>query len=183
MPDFQTMMLEFNKNMPELFLLVQGISFTLGIILFVRVMFKLRKAADYRSMMYQPTELIGPMVGIFIATVLIYAPSMMDATTATFFGGVENMLDQEFEDSRYSRSSAVIKAVLTIIKFVGLISFIRGWTLMLKATDQGSAGQGFFGKGLVHIIAGVFAWHIWWTVQLIAGTFGIPLADLLEGRA
>lgn len=173
MADLQMMMTALNQNLPEIQAMIRGLAFTTGIILFTKVMFKLRRAADYRSMMYQPTELIGPMVGIFISIVLIYAAAFMQLSANTLFDRSQ-LLSLDFNThAAFSNNQAVATAVFMTLKTVGMIAFIRGWVLLLRATDQGSAGQGLVGKGIMHIISGVLAFHFWWTVQVLAGTFGI----------
>lgn len=177
MVDLQSMMLTFNQNLPGMFQLARGAAFTVGIILMVRVLFKLRRAADYRSMMYQPTELIGPMVGVAIASALIYWPVYMDAVTDTVFARGEILSPSFNSGSYFGRNAEIAEAVLGVLKLIGLIAFIRGWLLLLRATDQGSAGQGFAGKGIAHIISGMLAWHFWWTVQMLGNTFGINMVE------
>lgn len=75
--------------------------------------------------------------------------------------------------------AAAIKGVLTFIRMIGYIAFIRGW-LMLNAAGQGQAKDGMIGRGLTHLGGGVACINITIVAKILAATFapGIPLSVL-----
>jgi hypothetical protein len=72
---------------------------------------------------------------------------------------------------------AAMTGVLTFMRLVGYIAFIRGW-LMLNAAGQGK--EGMINRGLTHIVGGMACIHIDIFARMIAATFipGIPLSAI-----
>ncbi len=58
----------------------------------------------------------------------------------------------------------MIEIAFEVIRLVGIIAFIRGWYYLVHPGEQG--GQITVGKGLTHIIGGIFAYHMGATVTV-----------------
>lgn len=65
-------------------------------------------------------------------------------------------------------------SIVTFIRLLGYIAFIRGW-IIINDYAQGKQ-QASLGKGLTHLIGGVFAINITATAGVLANTFapGVP---------
>lgn len=65
-------------------------------------------------------------------------------------------------------------SIVTFIRLLGYIAFIRGW-IIINDYAQGKQ-QASLGKGLTHLIGGVFAINITATAGMLANTFapGVP---------
>lgn len=67
-----------------------------------------------------------------------------------------------------AQTAAAITGVLTFIRLIGYIAFIRGW-LLINQSGQGK--EGTLGRGLTHILGGVAAINVQITAQILANTF------------
>lgn len=73
-----------------------------------------------------------------------------------------------------AQTMAAMKGVLTFIRLVGYIAFIRGWLLI---NQYGQGKEGTLGRGLTHIFGGVAAINVTVTATILANTFapGVPM--------
>lgn len=65
-------------------------------------------------------------------------------------------------------TKAAIEGVLTFVRLLGYIAFIRGWFLV---NQYGMGKDGTLGKGLTHILGGVAAINVQITAGILSNTF------------
>lgn len=67
--------------------------------------------------------------------------------------------------------------VLTFMKMVGYLAFVRGWLLLVAA---GNGKDGTLGKGLIHIFGGVALINVTFTAKLVGNTIapGVPIPGI-----
>jgi hypothetical protein len=113
-------------------------------------------------------------VGIFLFTLM----GMLEAVTVTMSMGSGPGSALIGQVSGSGTMAAAITGVLTFIRLIGYIAFVRGW-LMLNQTAQGK--DGVMGRALTHILGGVAAINVKTTAYMLAATFapGIPISTFL----
>lgn len=169
-PSALQMLQNLAASIPALQDLVASLAYLIGLSFVGNALYKLRMIGDYRHMMSQPTDLKGPMGSLLIGVILLYLPSALDSVTYTLWNKAEGLMayspttgTPEFEE--------IVNVMFQIIRFVGLVAFIRGWMILAKLGDH--SNQGGIGKAVAHIFGGVMAYHIDATVYVVMATFGL----------
>lgn len=165
--DLVGMIMTFSESLTGISFLLTGLCYILGVLFVLRGIFKLRIMADHRSQMFQPMEVGGPLVSIFVGAGLIWWPTLMDTVTYTFWGATSPL---DYRPAFGSDFDQVWEVILKVMQIVGLIAFIRGWSYLTKVGEQGA--QGMLTKGLTHIIGGVLAYHMGAVIHVVMTTFG-----------
>jgi intracellular multiplication protein IcmC len=165
--DLAGMIMTLGQSLPAVYYLVGAISYITGIILVAAALYRLRKTGDHQSHMVNPVGLGGPLANLLLAVGLIWWPTMLDTITTTFWGTNSPL---GYTPPFANDYQGVWNVIVNIMKIVGLIAFIRGWYLLSRAGEQGQ--QGMIGKGLTHIVGGIFAYHIEGTLSVLMHTFG-----------
>ena len=101
--------------------------------------------------------LFGPVAFFLGGAALIFLPSMLGALSTTAFGNSNILQYIQFDPFSVYNSMGII------IQTAGLIWFVRGCVLLVYSSEP---GEEHGPKGLVFIVAGVFAMNF-------AGTVGV----------
>jgi len=165
--DLVGMIINLGDSLTGISYLLSALSYLLGVILIVRGVFKLRVMADHRSQMFQPMEVGGPLVSMFVGAGLIWWPTLLDTMTYTFWGSTSPL---DYQPGFGSDFDQVWTVILQIMKIIGFIAFIKGWYYLTRVGEQGA--QGMVGKGLTHILGGTLAYHMGPTIHVLMTTFG-----------
>jgi intracellular multiplication protein IcmC len=168
-PTIYEMLANLAESLFSLTTLVQVFSYLMGLTLIIGALYKLRTFGDFRVMMFQGVDIKGPFGQIVFGAFLIWLPSSLQVTAATFWGVGEPI---GYAPGNGDPLSEGIAVAMDIIRFVGLIAFIRGLMIMARLGQQ-SAQPGTMAKGLTHIVGGILAYHIGPTVDVIRNTLGI----------
>ncbi len=167
--DAGQMLINLSEAYEPVVRLITATAYTIGVLFVFRALYHLKVYGELRTMMSsQGTGLKQPGALLLTAAMLIFIPTGFEAILNSTFG-YEQILDYGVwngEDDAVNFDVTV--AVFKIIQVIGYISFIRGWMLLAKSAQQGS--QGGFGKGLTHILAGVFAINIVGTLNMLSST-------------
>jgi intracellular multiplication protein IcmC len=163
-----TILENFALTVPELMRLVTATGYVLGMFLIFRGITELKQFGESRTMMSREHSLKVPLVSIFVGTVLLYLPSSVQASLATFW--TEPTPYAYITDSKDSWSSVYTSAYM-VIGLIGTVAFIRG-VLMLNQTS-GHGQPGAFMKSMTHIIAGTFCINLYQFIQMLSLTLGI----------
>ncbi len=151
------------------------VSYLFGAYLIVSAIMEMPKLGDGQGKTTPKKPIIMFIIGIALFTLI----GMLDvvSTTMSMGSGAGNALLGKVEGGSGTMAAA-ITGVLTFIRMIGYIAFIRGW-LMLNASAQGK--DGVMGKSLTHIIGGVAAINVKTTAYMLAATFapGVPIATYL----
>ncbi len=170
--DVSNMLDQIRKQIPQLIRFVVALSYVCGIFLMVAGVMKL-KAYGQQTVMSSSHASFGPcMTYIAVGTALTFFPSLLNMATATFMGIGGGDAIYSYTGSSSGFGFAGLTSVLIgIIKLVGFIAFFKGWMILSKLGSH-NGGQGVVGKGVVHILAGVFAVNIMTTWEVLRASFG-----------
>ena len=169
--DAGQMLISLGESLPYIYRMVTGAAYVIGIGFAVAGLYHLKVYGELRTMMSSQTGLKQPVAYLFVAAIFIFIPTGFGMVMNSTFG-YENVLSYQQWPTRsgYPISREAI-IVLQIIQLIGILSFIRGWILIQRSTSQQQ--QGGFGKGLTHVVAGVFAANIVGTAVILSNTLGI----------
>ena len=162
MASISSMLDKLNESIDPLYFLVTGFAYMLGIMLFWTAIRKLKDVADYRAQGGGKSVMI-PLVYLMGAGSLLYLPTMYEIARNTLWGSnnpiaYTNFI-QQFAENNFANVS-----VMNVLKFIGVVWFIRGIVLLVQASEPGvQHGK----KGLFFFLAGIFGMYIQYTVDLI----------------
>lgn len=165
-----------SKAFESLWTLVIAMTYVIGLGMTAKGVMMYRIFANQTFGSAQRGEIAGPMVWIIIGCSLIYLPQTMSMSMTTAFGTADT--GQISELIGYTTLSSVEKwrqisgIIVSYLKLIGLIAFIRGFVILSKMGHTG-AQPGSIGKGIVHIVGGVLLVNIVDTVNMLAATFGL----------
>ncbi len=136
--------------------LVTAWAYLTGIVFGSMAIFQLKVYGEMRTMMSGHANLFKPIMYLIVSVLLMYLPSTFQSVMMTTFGTPNTSPLSWSSVSSVGVSGyklAVTPALLGLMKLVGLISFIRGWILLVRISEQGQHGS--FGKAVTHIIGGL----------------------------
>ena len=170
-PNVQDMIVRLSEAYEPIWKLLTAVAYLLGIMLIFRAMYHLKIYGELRTMMAaQGTGLKTPIMFIVAGASLIYLPTSFDILSTTIFN-TSGATPLSYTDTGTTGYAQAMTALLGFIQIVGLISFVRGWTIIAKSSSQGQHASA--GKGWTHIIAGVLAINIVGTRDVLFNTLGI----------
>lgn len=146
---------------------------------FVLMGFAVHLARTVASSHQQKSTYGRALTVFFSAIVLVNLDAFISLFSWTFFEQETQKSVLSYAISGGGVGSASLSTVLSIIafvQFVGLLAFIRGW-LVLNAI--GKRQDATLGKGITHIVGGVFAVNIVVVAKITAVTFGIKGLSML----
>lgn len=158
------------KQIPAVMRLVTAISYVLGMVFIFKGVVQLKHLGESRTMMSQEHSIAGPLVYFGVGAMLLYFPTTVQVGLSTFWSN-PNPYSYVQEGAQWAQ---LYSAVFLVIQLLGTIAFIRG-LLILSHLGGGHSQQGAFGRGLTHIIGGIFCINIYQFVQVITTTLGIDI--------
>jgi hypothetical protein len=148
---------------PNLNMLFYALSWMIGLIMVIKA---LQLSAKRHAMGPASGGWNEPIVMLVIGILFVALPGLMDTLSVTIFGVTAN----EDPSSIFAYAPAVVGvmgtdgpareiiiAIVTIVRFVGLIAVMRG-LYMLNQSSKGQ-GQSTFGPGFTFVIAGALAFN------------------------
>jgi len=169
-PNAETMLVHLTNSVPSLMRLVTAIAYVMGFFFIVKGLLELKKFGEQRTMMSGEHHFGGPLIYIFVGTMLIYLPTSVRTGLATFWSGSVN--PYAWKTSATDAWSLLSNSIFLIVELIGVISFIRG-LILLSHLGERSGAQGAFGKAMVHIIAGVLCINLYGFLDVISTTLGL----------
>ena len=188
--DFSQLMINLAKPIGPLTGLAFMISFVIGFIFIFRGIGLFKKFGMQHNMM-NPGEVAGPLMFVFVGTVLMYLPYTADVSIKTIFGENSTLLFYGTtgltQQQRYERLGSgeellsfttvsfqdqwvtLANTVVLYIQFIGIIAFIKGWVIMAKSGNPG-VQPGSISKGITHIVGGIIAVNFVTAVDVIRET-------------
>lgn len=121
------------------------------------------------------------LVVLLSAVVMVNLPEVMNLFGNTFFDGdykPQSVLAYATTAAPSQGPGGMLKAILGFVQFIGLLSFIKGWFVM---NSIGKRQDATLGKGLTHIIGGIFAMNVVLAADVTASTFNIKGLSALMG--
>jgi len=166
-PSAQGMVANIATQVPAVMKLVTALAYVMGFYFIFYGLLKLKQYGESRTMMSSDHSLMGPMVLITIGAMLLYLPTTVQMGLTTFWSD-PNPYAYVTQSDEFGQ---FYKTVFLIIQLLGTIAFIRG--LVILSGLQGHAQPGTFGRGMTHIIGGVFCINLYQFVQVVMSTLGI----------
>jgi intracellular multiplication protein IcmC len=163
----QDMLTNIASQIPNLMQMITAFAYVIGMYFIVDGIIKLKHFGESRSMMSQEHGLKEPLILIAVGALLLYLPTSVQIGMSTFWTNPNPYGYQQTTD----QWASFMNDCFLIVQFVGTLAFIRG--LVILSHLGGSGQQGAFGRGLTHIIAGIFCINIYQFVQVILVTLGI----------
>ena len=108
-----------------------------------------------------------------VGAMLLYLPGSFHMIMESTFGYSNVLAADDQSNNMYmimGINGAVGKPMTMIIYIIGLVSFIRGWMMIAKASSQGGSQQGSVGKGFMHVFGGILAMNIVGTLKIVNNT-------------
>lgn len=151
------------------------VSYLFGAYLIVGAIMKMPQLADPQARVSPKTPIAMFIIGIALFT-LVGMVDMVSTTMAMGSGAGDALLGKVNGGS--GNMAAAITGVLTFIRMIGYIAFIRGW-LMLNQSAQGK--DGMMSRAFTHIGGGIAAINVKTTAYMLAATFapGLPISTYL----
>lgn len=168
--DAEGMLANIVSQLPALTRMVTAIAYVMGMGFIIASVMKFKLYGEARTMMSQQHHLTQPLVFLAVGTLLLYLPSAINSTLSTFWAN-PNPYGYVADERDWTR--AVGQCVL-VIQFFGLIAFIRGLVIISHLGGH-HGGQGGLGKGVTHVIGGIFCINIYQFVKLVMFTLGLEI--------
>jgi intracellular multiplication protein IcmC len=164
------MLVNFSNSYGPIMKMLTGGAYLLGIVFILLGVLQLKMYGESKTMMSTSNSLKLPLTYFIVGSVFLYLPTAIDMMMLSTFGDAITPLGYMDIKSTIVPDD-VIMAVLRIVQIVGLISFIRGWIILVSAAKQGA--QPALGKALTHIIGGILAINVVGTKAVLSATFGL----------
>lgn len=155
-------------QIPALMRFITALAYVMGMYFIVMGVMKLKQYGEARTQMSQEHSLKGPIIYLTIGTLLLYLPTSVSVGLSTFW---TEPSPYAYLDEPTGGWFDLYNVCFLVIQFIGTIAFIRG--LLILSRLSGHAQPGEFGRGLTHIIGGIFCINIYQFVQVIFVTLGI----------
>jgi intracellular multiplication protein IcmC len=162
------MLINLSNVYPNLWRMITAFCYVAGFSLALRGVYHLKAYGELRTMMATQTSLKTPIIFFIVAAVLMFIPTGFSMATSTVFGYGSPL---KYTDINSTIDPNVLRAIVGLVNLVGLISFIRGWFILVAHAQQ-PGGQATVGKAATHIIGGLLAMNVVGLGQLIWNTFG-----------
>jgi len=164
-----TMIENVAATVPELMQLVTAISYVLGLYMVMNGVIHLKKFGEQRTMMSSEAHMKAPLIYLTVGAALIYVPSSVQAGLGTFW---TNPTPYAYVTTQNDNWSQFYQACFVIVQFIGTVSFIRG-LVILSHLGGHSTQPGTLGKGMAHIIGGIFCIDLYDFISAVFTTLGI----------
>lgn len=149
-----------------------AISYGVGLGLCIIAVMKLKKYGTKTAYMHVESSLVGPFLQFFIGIALFYLPTFVETVNLTIWNEayVYNSPLNYTSQTSSTTFEEYIEPILGIIQIIGMVSFIRGWVMLSKATNVGQQ-PGAVSRGLTHVIGGIMGINIYTVIEVFNQTF------------
>lgn len=156
-------------QIPMLMRMVTAMGYVIGMYFIIFSMLKFKEFGEQRTMMSSQHHLKEPVTYLVMGALLLYLPSSVQMGMSTFWAEPNpyGYLEQQDQWAQF------INNCFMVIQLFGVIAFIRGLVILSHTGAQGGGGQGQFGKGVTHVIGGIFCINIYQFIKVILFTLGI----------
>jgi len=170
-PDLKEILRNLARTIGPLQQMVTGFAYVMGMAFIFRGLYKLKIYGDLRTMMSSQASLGEPITYLVVAAVFIFIPTAMDIMMQSTFGYTSPLAYGEWSATANGQYGDALRVALMVVQLFGVIAFVRGWMLIGRQAQHGM--QSGMGKGIAHIIGGLFAINIVGTATIIQNTLGL----------
>lgn len=155
--------------------LVTGFAYLIGITFFFKAIISLKAFGESKAMMSHSGSMKEPLMYLLVGAIFVYFPTGLAIMLNTTFGSSSILQYQAVNtqnramNTLFGSDSMVGESLALIIQVIGVVAFVRGWILIAKSSSAGNQ-PGTMGKGVVHVIGGILAMNIVFTLQVINNT-------------
>lgn len=164
----QTILMNIQQAIPNLMRLVTAIAYVIGMAFIISGVMKLKHVGEMRTQMSHEHSIVTPIIQIAVGALLLYLPSSVQVGMSSFWSD-PNPYGYITEKDQWQQ---FINVCFMVVQLIGTIAFIRGLVILSHVGGHGGH-QGSLGKGLTHIIGGIFCINIYQFIQIIFATIGI----------
>lgn len=165
-----TMLQSIATQIPYLMQMVTAIAYVMGMYMIIQGVIKLKHFGESRTQMSQEHGLAGPLFLLTTGVLLLYVPTGVSVGMSTFWTEPNPYGYTELQ----GQWGEFINVIYLVVQFIGTVAFLRGLVILSHMGERGHQ-QGTWGKGIAHIIGGIFCINIYQTVQVIFATLGISV--------
>lgn len=166
-PTAESMVANIANQVPAVMKFTTALAYVLGFYFVFFGLLKLKQYGEARTQMSSDHSIKGPLIYLGIGAALIYLPTTVEVGLTTFWTN-PNPYGYVTQTDQWGQ---LYKTVFLIIEVLGVIAFIRG--LVILSGLGGQAQQGTLGRGLTHVIGGIFCINLYQFVQVVMSTLGI----------
>lgn len=159
-------------QIPYLMRLVTGIAYIMGLVFIIIGVFRMKHLGEMRTMMSHEHSIKTPLIYLMIGTALLYFPTTIDVALSTFWSQPN---PYGYKENK-GQWDSFFQSVFLILQLVGTIAVIRGFLILTQLGSQGQHGGGAFGKGITHIVGGIFCINMYQFIKAIMELLGTPLS-------
>lgn len=170
--DITYLLEQVRKQVPQLIKFIVALSYVSGILLFIVGVMKLKTLGEGQQ---ASGGLTGSFAYMAVAIALVFFPTMVNVSTATFMGsgGGDVIYSYSSTEAGWAYSSTayagVFNSVIAIMRLAGFIFFLKGWLMLAKLGSSHGQG-GVLIKGLFLVIGGIFIVNIVTTWKILRAT-------------
>lgn len=168
--DFISILKNLKFSSDSVFKLTTAISYGLGFWFMIAALMDLKQHGQSGG--GQGASMTGPLIKFFVGVALIYLPSTVSSIAATFWGEGGSII--AYSEKGGSVLETFKTTAITIVRLVGLISFISGFMELAHSSDQG-AQPGVVAKGVFRVFSGILAINVVASIKILEATFGITI--------
>lgn len=170
---FSDLFINLDTSLNQIWAFLTATCYITGLSLTLSAVYKLKKFGEKTAFMHNTKGLLAPSAAFAIGVGLMYSPTFLENWNMTIFGtpNVMSTLTWESANSGIDWADA-IEPMIGTVQVIGLIAFLRGWLLVVKATGE-QPQPGAVSKGIIHVVGGVMAINITGTMDALANTFGL----------
>lgn len=168
--DAITMLVNLSNSFPALWLMITALSWVIGLVLVMRGVLYLKVYGELRTMTSTQSSLKIPVVFISVGCVFLFLPTAFQTMAMTAFGTSSPI---GWSSVNSSINPTVLRAVGGFVQLLGLVSFIRGWMMLVANAQSPGGGHGSFGKAMTHIAGGFFLLNVYAFGTVLWNSFGL----------
>ena len=148
--DIVTMIGNLSRSLLQVETLISGLGYLLGIVFIITAILKLKGSSS--------EGMTVPIALFLVGATLIFLPTMIGVVSNSAFGQGNVLQYIKFDPYNIYNSMGLV------IQTAGLLWFVRGCVLLVHGSEPGAEDGP---KGLVFLIAGVFAMNFSSTVAVV----------------
>ena len=159
--DLSAFLNNLSRTYTSLWKLITGFAYLAGAFFGLMAVFQFKVYAEQRTMMSLQTNIMKPLMHLLVCVALMWLPRTFSVLMVTTFG-YPNATPMSYVNAQnvgvFGYQLALTPALLGLVRIVGLVSFVRGWMMMVHVAEQGH--QASFGKAMTHIFGGLLLINI-----------------------
>ena len=155
---------------PGLYALLAAVAYLLGFAALGSGLLRLVRSS--RDGVRGPSA-VGTVLSFAAAVVMFSFPSWLQSGGASLLGAGAPATLSYGGSGDAARYNALLEALWSIVEFVGVVAFLKGWFVLRAAAD--GAGRATMPSGVWHIVGGLLCWHIVPVLAAVQRTVGIEL--------